>query len=54
MLRCTRLGEGVDDAISCEYAGVDDVRPFGNAKSTAIVLLLDRIADVDEFAVFED
>ena len=28
--------------------------PFRNAKRTAIILLLDRVANIDEFSVFED
>lgn len=30
------------------------MRPFGDAQGAAVVLLLDGVADVDEFAVFED
>jgi hypothetical protein len=30
------------------------VGPFGDTQGTAVVLLLHGVADVDEFAVFED
>lgn len=48
------MGEGFDDAFAWEDAAVDDVGPFGDAEGAAVVLLLDCVADVDEFAVFED
>ena len=33
---------------------MDEVGPFGDAEGAAVVLFLDGVADVDEFAVFED
>lgn len=48
------LGEGFDDAFTGQDGAVDDVGPFGDAEGAVVVLLLDCVADVDEFAVFED
>lgn len=48
------LVERLDDALAGKDAGVDDVRPFGDAQHAALVLLLHGVANVDEFAVFED
>jgi hypothetical protein len=48
------LGEGFDDAFTGEDGAVDDVGPFGDAEGAVVVLLLNGVADVDEFAVFKD
>lgn len=48
------LGQGFDDAFAGEDGAVDDVGPFGDAECAIVVLLLNCVADVDEFAVFED
>lgn len=48
------LSQGLDDAFTGEDGAVDDVGPFRDAESALVVLLLDGVANVDEFAVFED
>lgn len=48
------LREGLYDAFAGENGTVDDVCPFGDAECTAVVLFLDRVTDVDKFAVFKD
>jgi hypothetical protein len=53
-LRRCGLGQSLDDALAGENAAVDNVGPFGDPQSTAMVLLLDGVADIDEFAVLED
>lgn len=47
------LRESVDDAVAAEDAEVHNVGPLGNAEGSVVVLLLDRVANVDELAVFE-
>lgn len=54
-VRCRRrLSESLDDTLTRENAAVDDVGPFRDTEGTAVVLLLDRVADVNELAVLED
>lgn len=53
-MRGCGLGQSLDDALAGENAAVDNVSPFGDSQSTAVVLLLDGVADIDEFAVLED
>lgn len=48
------LCEGLDDALARKDGAVDYVGPFRDAEGAVVVLFLDCVADVDEFAVFED
>lgn len=48
------LGQCLDDTFAWENAAVYNMSPFGDAEGAAVVLFLDGVADVDEFAVFED
>jgi hypothetical protein len=53
-LRGCGLRQSLDDALAGENAAVDNVGPFGDPQSTTVVLLLDGVANIDEFPVLED
>lgn len=48
------LRQSFDNTLAGQDGAVDDVGPFGDAEGSLVVLLLDGVADVDEFAVLED
>lgn len=48
------LGQSLDNTLSGKNGTVDNVRPFGDAECTAVVLLLYSVANVDKFAVLKD
>lgn len=48
------LRQGLGNAFTPQNAHVDNVSEFRDSERTAMILLLERIPDVDEFAIFED
>ncbi len=43
----------MDDTLAGENAGIDDISPLVDPQHAPVVLLLDRISNINELAVFE-
>lgn len=52
--RSDGLVQRLNNAIPTQDAEVHDVGPFRDSQGAAVILLLDRVADINQLAVFED